>query len=372
MTTAAEECDFLHAVGEAEEPQPFALALDDFIAAKSDAPAALVGEADEILVPHAGLVILYAKGGKGKTTLTVDAAFHFAAGFQWLGFVVRRPLRVLLIENEGPREPFREKLGARRAAWHHDIAGEIFIHAENWGALRLSDGVERLRAFIGAEQIDLVIGDPLDSLGVNGVGSPEDTREFVELLKAAGLFRDVAWWLLHHGRKQEADDELDEISGAWGGRSDTMMRLDKLAGDRGRLSFPKIRWSRRGTRPALILGFDSQTQSFAVVGEEGPEERDYVAEVEELLAASRDRWMTPKEIAAPKDKAGIGAQVDTVRRLLEADPARFEQRTGDAAKLVGRHPSATVWQVTSASRSPGSPCDLQGLRPGGDLGDLAL
>src|SRR5689334_22757689 len=58
----------------------FALPLDEFIAAKSVAPAALIGTDDEILVPHAGLAILYARGGKGKTTLTIDAAFHFASG----------------------------------------------------------------------------------------------------------------------------------------------------------------------------------------------------------------------------------------------------------------------------------------------------
>ena len=32
---------------------------------------------------------------------------------------------------------------------------------------------------IEQERIDLVIGDPLDSLGIEGVGSPADTRAFV-------------------------------------------------------------------------------------------------------------------------------------------------------------------------------------------------
>jgi hypothetical protein len=185
---------------------------------------------------------------------------------------------VLIAENEGPREPFRQKLAIKRQLWQHEILGEIFIYVEDWGSLLLSpDSILRLRRFIEEHQMDLVIGDPLDSVGIRGVGSPEDTREFCKLLVAAGLTRDVAFWLLHHPRKADADDELDEVSGAWGGRVgraggagawggrvDTLLKLDKLDGSRARLSFPKVRWSRRGSRPALILGFDPETEGFAV------------------------------------------------------------------------------------------------------------
>jgi len=146
-----------------------------------------------------------------------------------------------------------------------------------WGSLMLSaDSILRLRNFTEENRIDLIVGDPLDSLGVRGVGSPEDTREFVKLLVAAGLMRDLAFWLLHHPRKADADDELDEISGAWGGRVDSLLKLDKLDGNRARLSFPKVRWSRRGDHPTQILAFDREEESFTVVGEE-QKERDYVS-----------------------------------------------------------------------------------------------
>jgi hypothetical protein len=162
---------------------------------------------------------------------------------------------------------------------------------------------------------------------------------------------DVAWWLLAHARKEAAQDELDEVSGAWGGRPDTMLMLEKKEGNRARLSFPKIRWSRRGTRAAYILAFDPDTETFTVAHEEQEEELDYVAEVEELLAD--DRWRTAKEIAAKKDadEPGIGANVDLVKEVLEKHPDRFESRTGEAAKRIGRHPNATVWRLTRPSES---------------------
>jgi hypothetical protein len=138
------------------------------------------------------------------------------------------------------------------------------------------------------------------------------------------------------------DDAIDEVSGAWGGKPDTMLRLEKLDGNRGRLSFPKIRWSRLGTRKALILGFDPETESFSVVAEEEDEERDYAAEIEELLADGT--WRITKEIAAPKKDGGIGANVDTIKRELEAHPDRFQSCSGEEAKQLGRDPKATLWQ----------------------------
>jgi hypothetical protein len=366
--------DFIQLVAEAKQgdDKPFARTLDEFIAAKSETPLALVGDDREALVPAAGLAILFARGGKGKTTLTIDACFHFASGVNWLGFEVERPLRVLLIENEGPQEPFRAKLELKRKLWEPELAGAIHVVDFDWGAITLKDSghVARLRDYLVEHEIDLAIGDPLDSLGLSGVGSPEDTREFMGRLAETGLFRDVAWWLLAHARKESASDELDEISGAWGGRPDSMLMLDKRDGNRARLSFPKIRWSRRGSRPAYILAFDPDTETFTVAHEESDEERDLVAEIEQLL--DDERWRTAKEIASKKDTVdpGIGASVDHVKNTLEQHPDRFESRTGDAAKEVGRHPSATVWKVTRASESPESPSNSAGEEEGGDSADF--
>ena len=336
-----------------EDERPFALPLAEFVAEKTDAPAALVGDEDEALLPAAGLLILFARGGKGKTTLTIDAVFHLASGIPWLGFPVERPLRVLVVENEGPREPFRTKLELKGKLWPHAITGAIHVATFDWGALTLKDAthVTRLRDYVAENGIELVVGDPLDSLGLEGVGSPEDTREFMRLLGETGLFLDVAWWLLAHARKETASDELDEISGAWGGRPDTMLMLDKKEGNRARLSFPKIRWSRRGTRPAYILAFDPNTETFSVAHEESEEERDYAAEIALLLADGR--WRTAKEIAVKKDadEPGIGANVDLVKDVLAKHPDRFESRTGKAAEEVGRHRNATVWSVTRPPES---------------------
>ena len=321
---------------------PFALSLEEFIAEKSVLPPALVGDEDEILLPATGLMLLFAKGGRGKTTLIVEAALHFASGIEWLGFKVERPLRILLIENEGPREPFRMKLALKRELWAREISGAVFVHTLDWGAFSLAsvDASERLRAFVEQHRIDLVVGDPLDSLGMEGVGSPDETRRFMALMSRVGLFRDVAFLLLHHPRKESAEDELDEAAGAWGGKPDTVLRLDKREGNRARLSFPKVRWSRRGTRPALILAFDPETEGFTVAHEEQADERDYVDDVAALLGDGT--WRTLLEIVAKKNEGGIGASRTAVESILKNRADLFVSRNG---KEVGRSARATVWQL---------------------------
>lgn len=345
--------------GPEEETRPFALDLAGFVAARSEAPPALIGSDEDNLLPTHGLILIVAKGGKGKTTIVIDQMFHLASGVEWLGFPVLRPLKILFIENEGPREPFRRKLEQKWEHWPHAITGGIYVYDEDWGQARLNESafVERLNQFVAEYEIDLVIGDPLDTFGMEGVGSPEDTRNMVARLQHAGLFSTVAWELLHHSRKESVGDAVDEASGAWGGKPDTLLVLEKQRGNRAKLSFPKVRWSRRGERGAYVLSFEPETESFELVHEESTEERDLVAEMEELLAERPH--LTPKQIASKA--GGIGANVDRVKDELKAHPDRFTSRTGAEAKALDRHPSATVWEVTRPQESPESP-DSPGVR----------
>lgn len=173
----------LFSAAEAEAvSQPFAVPLREFVDNKEDAPDPLLADDENgALAPARGLLMMVGKGGRGKTTLAVDLALSVASGVPWLGFDVPRPLRVLLIENEGPKRPFQDKLAAKLAAWPHEITGAIFVRSLNWGSFSFADDEQatQLRAFVVAERIDLVVADPLDTVGVEGVGSPEDTRKFM-------------------------------------------------------------------------------------------------------------------------------------------------------------------------------------------------
>ena len=329
-----------------DDERPFALPIGEFVALeRSDVEALLSDDDGRPLIARNSLTMLGARGGQGKTTLFVELALHLAAGVDYLGFTIPHPASVLLIENEGPEQMFAEKLAAKLAGFPHEIKGRLDVCVFDWGGFTLADGrmLARLREEIATNGYDLVFGDPLDSLGIEGVGSPEDTRKFLELMKQTGLNRNVAWWLNTHPRKEETKEALDEIAGAWGGKPDTVLLLKMLDDDRSQLRFPKIRWAKRGRRPSVLLAFDAETETFTFLGEESEDERDYLAEIVELLAGGA--WMTVGEIAAKKDAGGIGAGKEIVKKLLEGNPDRFSSRTGEAAKEIGRHPSSTVWKV---------------------------
>ena len=75
-------------VGEAPEVELVTLA--EFAAVDEPGAGALVGPENATLLPENGDVMLYGDGGAGKTTLTIDLAFHLAAGCDWLGMTVAR------------------------------------------------------------------------------------------------------------------------------------------------------------------------------------------------------------------------------------------------------------------------------------------
>src|SRR5207248_9950896 len=135
-----------------------AVPLDAFLAAHDGDPAeCLLGTPDDAILPVGGLLLLAGREGVGKSTLALDAAFHLASGLPWLGLPVPRPLRVLLIQNEGPCEPFRRKLQRKADSWSSPLLGGIFVHVDPWGCVSLASGMhgDTIRDYIESEKIDL-------------------------------------------------------------------------------------------------------------------------------------------------------------------------------------------------------------------------
>lgn len=261
--------DFRSFEGERLQLVPFAMTMTDFLALELEAPPSLLGTEQEAIVAAGSLTVLAGMPAAGKTTLALDLAFHLATGTDWLDITVPRTSRILIVENEGPEHKFQAKLRAKLQAWKGDVGG-IYVHTWRWSQLSLRDEEtrEQLRHFLAQEQIDLVIGDPLDTLGTTGVGSPDDTRDFVAALADLGLGTTVAYLFLHHFRKEVSASEINQVSGAWGGRLDTLLVLkDTERPEELRLSFPKLRWVDQ-QKPPLILGKVKNGMTFNVLSEE--------------------------------------------------------------------------------------------------------
>ncbi len=337
--------------------------LEEFIAVDEPGADPLLGSGDDALIPEGGDVMVYGDGGAGKTTLTIDAAFHLAAGDAWLGIRIARPVRLLIIENEGPRALFRSKLRRKFAAWTGSpLEGRVSIFEEPWGEFTFTDDDWRhaLAARVREDAIDALLVGPVTRTGMNEAGTLQEVRDFLRLVAAVRVEsgRRLVVILVHHENKGGA------VSGAWEGSGDTLLRVEARGNGHTHLHVQKARWSSVHHGTSLELGW-TDGEGFKV-----EDARDYQAEVEALLADGT--WRTAREIANKRDhhdKPGIGASIATVREVIRTSPDRFAERNG---KEVGRNARATVYGPNSAQSSLSSLSELPRTGRGTELAALPL
>ena len=87
------------------------------------------------------LLMVYGADGSGKSTWTIDGIVHLAAGEDWLGIPVPRPVRCCVDRERGaagavPAEARRE---ARRLGGRRTRAANLFVYAAPWGEFTFAD-----------------------------------------------------------------------------------------------------------------------------------------------------------------------------------------------------------------------------------------
>lgn len=349
--------------GEPTAPRgPLFIAADDFTTRRFAPPEPLLGTDELPILAVGSFNLLAGRPGAGKTTTLLDLACHLAAGLPWPSsdgsdksptpWPVPRPLRVALIENEGPQESFRGKLERKLKHFPHSISdagGCLIVQTLRWGTFSFADDsiAEQLRDELDMHGIDIVMGDPLASLGLEGVGSPAETFQFVQRLRPLGLGEHRAFLFLHHFRErvEKGEDELQKISGAWGGHLDTLFGLAAThSHDQIRLSYPKVRWAQVPEPKPVILGKVYNTAGFEALAEEG-DAGILAPRVHETLVAAREAgrgvngWMKLDEI-----RALIGGRRVDVKAALDSESHLFAYATGETAKLMGaKSPKTIFW-----------------------------
>jgi hypothetical protein len=218
------------------------VSLDNFVAADEPGVDPLLGAVDDVVIGPGFDAMFYGDGGAGKTTLAIDLTFHLAAGDAWLGIPVPRPMRVLLIENEGPRPLYRAKLRRKREGWTGSPVGDrIRVLERPWGRLSLAKPAWRasLAEAVERGEVDVVVAGPVSRLGMNEAGTLQEVRDFMvlvdEVRERSG--RRLAVVLIHHENKG------GKVSGAWEGSGDTLFHVLGQGHGRLRLYFQKARWS---------------------------------------------------------------------------------------------------------------------------------
>jgi hypothetical protein len=341
--------------------------VEEFAAVEEPGAAALLGTDDDALIGEGTDTMVYGDGGAGKTTLTLDLGFHFAAGAPtWLGIRVARAVRVLVIENEGPRPLLRAKFRRKLEAWEAkarakerpSLAGRIKIVEAPWGEFTFGDEgwCDTLAATVTGDEVDVLIAGPVTRLGMDEAGTLQQVNDFMALVRAVRekSGRRLVVILVHHENRAGA------VSGAWEAAGDTLLHVEERGKGHTHLHVQKARWSSEHHGAKMDLAW-TDGEGYEV---EAQEERDYAAEMEALLADGE--WRTAGEIANKRDhheKPGIGAGKDTVKETLAGRPDLFVERKGDEL-TPKRSAKGTFYQLASP-RKPVEP--VRSLGTGGQL-----
>lgn len=263
------------------------VSLDAFVGVEEAGVDPLLGDKGSVVIPEGGDVMVYGDGGAGKTTLSIDLAFHLAAGETWCDIPVGRPVRIAIVENEGPRPLFRAKLRRKRDSWiGGNLADRLHVLESPWGAFTFAD--ERHRTWLAAEidrcELDVVILGPLTRIGMNEAGTLQETRDFAALLSDVRrrAHRAVTFVLVHHENKG------GQVSGAWEGAGDTLMHVQAQGHGKTRLVFQKARWASDWHGKSLQLAW-ADGESFTVA--ETPQ-RDPSSLADAILTAVLDNGGT--------------------------------------------------------------------------------
>ena len=258
--------------------------LDDFLQHPYPHAEPLLGEPGQIFLAVGSLLLVYGADGSGKSTWTVDGIAHLAAGRDWLGIPVPRPVRVLVIENEGPPSLFQAKLADKAASWDGpDWSGNVHVYRGPWGEFSFANPDHRaaLDDYCTANAIDVVTANPTLGLGVAASGRPDETQRFVDWLVECGLKSTRAFWLLHHENKG------GQISGDWGRHPDTKVQLQADGKQpRTKLHWEKTRWASLPTETqpkSCLLEWVTETKGYSVLELETTGASD-----DELAARVRD------------------------------------------------------------------------------------
>lgn len=311
--------------------------IEEFAAVKEPGAEPLARAAvGGTLIPARGKVLVFGDGGAGKTTLVLDLCFALAAGEPWLGLVdVDRPLRIAWIENEGPRQEFRDKQEAKLAATGARLDGRIVFLEEPWGEFTFAEESYRraLALELTEREIDLLVFGPVATSGMVGGGTPDEIRAFDALLDDVLRLveRPFAIVAIHH------ENRAGQVSGAWERVPDTLVHVTAQGHGRTRVLWKKARWASalHGTTTHLLWG-DGETYTLA---ETRPEvTADTIAE--QLLAAARANggltWtkLRDRKVDGERLIHGTGEQIAAVRDRLLADGSLTNAATVDGRYIL--------------------------------------
>jgi 5S rRNA maturation endonuclease (ribonuclease M5) len=267
------------------------------------------------LLPRYGWVMPWGREGSGKTSILVDLLFHAAAGIKWLHYPISRPLRIVVIVNEGIPGGLQDKLAEKLELWDgptDQVLDNLALYVSPWGEFKFNDpaAAQHARDYAVDFTADYVAADPLHTLGTTGAGTPQETEDFKHLLRNFGLWNDLGVITAHHSNKNGM------VSGDWARHPDTVIRLEKDGKN------PASKYTLEKARPAdpdelgvpQLLQWLPETMSYKLIA---LEQHDRLSDTELLGSIRRAIADAPEPLNITALQKAVGGDTKRVSAVAK-------------------------------------------------------
>lgn len=218
--------------------EPPIATLEEYLATPIEVPPSLVSP--EGLLVRGGLVAVIGRAGKGKTVLNLNRFLRWAAGkplFAGLtdpeGNVLlkpERPLKILVIENEGAAGMFHKQIGLMLNSKKYMNAEEKELAQQNvhiwgeggWSGLKIDRDHDLNNVKAGVEQLnpDIVFLEPFRGLWQGDENNSTEMANAADRLQGIATEYNCAVIISHHERKSGAGEDGEKMSA---GRGSTVL-----------------------------------------------------------------------------------------------------------------------------------------------------
>ena len=280
------------------------------------------------LVARGAVHVMYARAGKGKTAVSLNRLQRWAAGrpmFDELPEAMKpeKPIRTLIIENEGAPGHFQQKLttilngaDAGKPIFNDEereaVRSNIHIWGDGgWSKMKLDkpENLELVKRGVEKVEADIVFLEPFRGLWV---GDEQDSTAMSKVLDSlselANEFQ-VGVMVTHHERKSNDNpDDMDAARGstAFEGHCAVMERWRPVAGGRQR----ELKWTKNRFVPEIApirMRWIQERWGYSYVPED-----QHLRDVMAILHAVAPDWTTVGEVSSELD----GEATANVRRWL--------------------------------------------------------
>lgn len=259
--------------------EPPIIKLGDYLDTPIEVPPSIVWPT---IVVRGELTATLGRAGKGKTTMNLNRLLKWAAGRPYFDTLTApggvpymlpgKPLKVLIIENEGSAGMFHHKMGIMLSEGQlsTEDRGLIRENVHIWGdggysGLKLDDVAQLNQVRAGCEKVepDVVFIEPFRSLWKGEENSSTEMANMVDALVALATDFECGVMISHHERKSGAGEDGELMSA---GRGSTVLEgvvaimenfQSVVGGD-----FREITWSKaRYLEPPPVTRLEYDVQS---------------------------------------------------------------------------------------------------------------